>query len=475
VTYAIMHYISQEFESLGHPVLQGKGTMHPLISIFEKKGLVGGDQIERAILTEWSIAQIETFFEELYDATAAAESDVQKTATDDNPLTAFNFVSSFSLSGAGGCPALSCRTERAQLVARYAALYADRVIVPMNLLNPRHYQRPQNSEREADLRYELAGTLLIIHEMRPAIEADLISVITPELHFCQDCAAKALERIGRIRRAAQELAVETRKEFSMSFLGSQPFPHFKVNGPTEYCEHGGFVRISREFPRWLPKSYHSKVAVSLPPTILRRSRIVEQVFRNIAREVVLQEFFSDRYNAKTLTSNPGELVLLSELNPDRSRYSRIEASLSRITHVIPLMGEVSLAKAVRIRKQEPDSFLVYRRALSEVFKESLQSGEVLTERRASAIVSDILEPELAKLRELSRDTRTNATKKAALRLAFAGAILALGFFRGLLPAEFSALGSAAAISGLVESLGELRVSSTATRNQNFHFLLRLTQ
>jgi hypothetical protein len=105
----------------------------------------------------------------------------------------------------------------------------------------------------------------------------------------------------------------------------------------------------------------------------------------------------------------------------------------------------------------------------------LEGDDILTEERAAEIVSEVLEPEIAKLRELGNDMRTKSVGKAGLRLAFASAILILGFYRGLLPAEFSALGSAAALHGLVESLGELRTNSKATRNQNFHFLLRLTQ
>ncbi len=424
---------------------------------------------------DWSLSEVEAFFEELYEETVAEEGVFRSAASDDDPLTAFNFVASTALGGGGGCCALDCRIQRAQLVARYAVLYADRVIVPMEFLNPRDHPRPKRSMDERLLRYDLTGTLLVIHEMRPAIEAGLIAVVNPELHFCAECASKALKRIGRINRSAQRLADETRNQFSMTFLGGDPLPHFSVRGPSEYCEHGGFIRVSDHAPAWLPKSYRAKANARLPETILRRSKIVEEVFRDVASEVVMQEFFSYRYNSKALTSNPGELALLSRLNPDSGRHARVTTSLSRVTHVIPLMEDISLAKAVRIRNQERDSFLVYRKALSVTLSEMLKSENIVTERRAGEIVSEVLEPEIAKLRGLANEMRTKSVRKAGLRLAFAGAILTLGFFRGLLPAEFSALGSAAALTGLVDSLAELRANARATRNQNFHFLLRLTQ
>lgn len=70
--------------------------------------------------------------------------------------------------------------------------------------------------------------------------------------------------------------------------------------------------------------------------------------------------------------------------------------------------------------------------------------------------------------------RRNAAKKAGVQLALAGAVLSLGVFKGLLPSEFAALG-AASIVGLVDSLAELRANPSAVRNQNFCFLLRVTQ
>ena len=59
-------------------------------------------------------------------------------------------------------------------------------------------------------------------------------------------------------------------------------------------------------------------------------------------------------------------------------------------------------------------------------------------------------------------------------MAFAGTILTLGLFKGLLPSEYAALGSAAVLKELFDSLAELKAHPAAITNHNFYFLFRLT-
>lgn len=86
-------------------------------------------------------------------------------------------------------------------------------------------------------------------------------------------------------------------------------------------------------------------------------------------------------------------------------------------------------------------------------------------------MSDILEPEVARLRQIEGSERKRASTKAAFRLALAGAVLRLGLFRGLPPSEYAAMGSATALWSLVDSLAELRANPDVVRNENFYFLL----
>src|SRR6185437_13116225 len=382
-------------------------------------------------------------------------------------LGASTFVSSLSLSGTSGCAEIGCRARRAATLARYAALYADLVIAPIQIADPHHTPRARSAREEDDFRYQTAGTVLCIRELGPVIDAGLARVIAPELYFCPGCKERAAARVRRVRVEARKLASRNRRSFSIACVRDAPTT-VRIRGPQEYCEHPEFFRIFPKRPEWLP-NLGDPDGTNLPPRVLRNSKIVDGVFSKIAGDVVLQEFLGSRYDA-AITSNPGELALLSRLNPSDSVYSRAASALAHITHTLPLFAEANLEKAIRIRREEPDTFLVYRRALGELLQEVISSGSQISGRRIVEMSADLLQPELAKLRELANSVKRKAKSKARMRLALAGAVLSLGLFKGLLPSEFAALGGAS-ILGLVDSLGELRTSNDTVRNENFYFLL----
>ena len=446
--------------------------MHPVIELLENRGLASSDQIKEAILRTWTLREVEAFAEELYHCVDSEELQAREPRVED-PLTGFNFVSSLSLTGTGSCAEHTCRVRRAHMLARFAALYADKVVAPMEIADPRADRHFHTRDAEYFFRESLAGTLLSVHEMRPVIEAGLITLAVPVGHFCEECAQTAVKRIHSISSAARHLALAHESEFSMTLETTTPMTCLRVQGPAEYLQHGQVYRITSGIPKWLPKSFHTKTSVRLSRSVLRKAKVVDELFHRVASQVAIQEIIGRRYNAKTVTDNPADLALLSQLNPVGGMHARATASLARITHVLPLMQDVSLAEAVSVRQREPDSFLVYRKALGQALREVLIS-EVLTQERAAEIVSDVLEPEIAKLRQMVSAARTGAIRKAAFRLAMAGAIVSLGVFRGLTPSEYAALGSGALLTGLAESLSELR-GPQDIKNEHFYFLLRLTQ
>lgn len=297
--------------------------MHPILSLIEEKGLTCRELIESKLLHQWPIHEIENFSTELYQRVLSGEAALRENCSaNHDPFRAFNFVASTGLSGISGCFELNCRVKRAQTLARYAALYAGRVIAPMEFVDPHKYQRPRDSMLESELRYHMTGTVLCIHEMGPAIEAGLIGIVMPELHFCPACTAPALHRIRRINSAAQKLASANRRHFSVSCEQGPSPTVLRIHGPTEYCEHENFFQIFSRPPAWLPKT-DINIRTPLPSSVLRKSKVVDRLFHNIAEQVTLQEFLGFRYQAKTLTSNPGELELLSQLNPARGMHDRV--------------------------------------------------------------------------------------------------------------------------------------------------------
>jgi hypothetical protein len=449
--------------------------VHPISVLLENRELGSSEKIEEAFGRSWTFREIESFNEELYQTVVSMEEGIRRSTEHDQPFNTFNFVASLSLSGTTGCALPQCRASRAETIARYAALYADRVVVPMPLVEPTTYCRPTTNEAEFSLRTLTMGTVLSLNTMRPVLDVSLVEIVTPLLHFCPSCYEQALGRIERIAKAASGLADTNRKQFSATYDEElAPLRKIKVHGPSEFCEHTDFYQLLFRTPEWLPKTYQAGEVVKLSASVLKKSRIVDELFARLGSQVALQEFLGFRYNAKTVTTNPGELALLSQLDPDQSIYKKSTASLARITHSIPMMEDISLERAVHVRKAESDAFLVYRKALNAVLSEVVKTVE-LSEKQAKDLVAGVLVPEIARLRMLADAEGVRAKTKAKVHLAVAGAVLSLAFFGGLLPSELATIGGAVSLQGLLESLAELRASPKAVRSQNFYYLLRLNR
>lgn len=446
--------------------------MHPISALLEENGLISTPAILDTVMNRWNVRVLEGFLERLYQEALLSDSRVREELSENATRDFFTFVASSSVMGRGGCSEPNCRSGRAGLLARYAALYADKVVVPMELIDPHRTERPKTSIAEFELRSWTLGTVLCIHAMRPVVDAGLVTIVPPELHFCKECAAHALRKIRRVSRAANNLALANMDRFSITYRGDGPAPLFMIHGPSELCEHGRTGVAFLQPPKWLPKSYGSRANVPLSSAMMKRSGLVRRLFEQIGLQVAVQQFLNDRYKAKTITTHPGELTLLSSLNPSSGRFNRATTSLARLTHSIPMMGGIPLAKAVRIRREEGAAFLVYRKALMDTVNPLIGGKRVLTESEAAEMVTQVLEPELARLRQIEEGERRGAWRKTGLRLGVAATLLTLGLFKGLQPMEYAALGAAA---GVADTIGGIVRGSGSAENERLYFLLRLVQ
>lgn len=94
----------------------------------------------------------------------------------------FEFMANTSLSGgAQPCNETTCRVNRADHLARFAALYADHVVIP-NLF------AEYSANFSVDvLRSRLEGDIAVMSLLEPLIQEGLVSVIPPAVAMCNAC------------------------------------------------------------------------------------------------------------------------------------------------------------------------------------------------------------------------------------------------------------------------------------------------
>src|SRR5271156_2518563 len=103
--------------------------MNPVMQVLENRGLVSSDSVER-LLNDWAFNKVKEVQEELDAALNQSGGLAQPGSVMEDP---FNFVASASMRGDFGCVAWDCRLRKVNLMARYAALYTDKVVVPLPL------------------------------------------------------------------------------------------------------------------------------------------------------------------------------------------------------------------------------------------------------------------------------------------------------------------------------------------------------
>ena len=97
-------------------------------------------------------------------------------------LSPFSTLASASLRADSGCSMQRCRTQKLGILARYAAMYADEVFLPVWLTNP------DSTVSLSAQRDEICRTAFSVLELRPLVERGLVRPVLPVAHYCSECA-----------------------------------------------------------------------------------------------------------------------------------------------------------------------------------------------------------------------------------------------------------------------------------------------
>ncbi len=283
-----------------------------------------------------------------------------------------------------------------------------------------------------------------------------------------------------------QLAATNFKRFSLFYDPPQDLddePIVLLKGPTSYLEHGQICFTSdNHSPEWLPKKIqrsNTRRRLKLSNATARKSGLIDGLFWQMAADVAVHQYYGVRYNAKYLTDLPGEAAFLNVLSKDDPVSARTASLCARLTHVIPMMMDVPLERILKIRKQEYDAFLQYRSTISRIVRDYLTKADAIGDKEAREIYTDILLPDLLKLKTQARTQRRSALKKTGVKAFISTGVIALGVFGGLLPTELTALFKAVGGVSLVKEPGEavasIEKNPREVRNHNLYFLLRLGQ
>lgn len=389
----------------------------------------------------------------------------------------FDFIANDQLSGLPApCAGEPCRLESTQTMARFAALYAEHVVVrhPFERYLPHDdnlidtnigaltpHSRPHWTHR---MRKDLVADLSVILALRPLAEQGIVSFTSAKTSFCPICIYEAQRRGALDEFVSDEKMREWQQKVGR--MVAYLFDAFKtrtrayaqpsrrgvslvIEGDEALIEHGAHYHHVT-LPRYM-QAKAKKGRVDLSFRQAKNTKVIDNYIKRIIDDITVLDYHSRIGRLNYLTSRDVDLELIS--STEKKHASSLNLSLIQaIGHAVPYVSGLPLKELVKLRTAEGESFKVYRDAVSDVLRRHSKA----TQGELREALHDIIVPELNKIERTLKNARKLAARSLAQEVVVSAGAVAIGVFGGLLPAELSAMVAAAGgINGLKALAGKI--------------------
>jgi hypothetical protein len=280
----------------------------------------------------------------------------------------FSFMASASMRGHSTCSSPFCRLQKRDFLGRYAALYANKVLFPLPL------SHPSKVDTVADSRDELVQTALILLRLRRLIGAGLVVPVVMRSTHCTHMIRWVRDMTSLIHEIADDATLEIQKRFRVMYQTADKAPTGRatvyVEGPEDFLEHGGGVLLVNDERMWRPKKGEPDSDGNMEILGPMKLLAIREMLDHIANDTTFYLAFGRSQNVRYLTDRPGETFFLDWFNDDEVLAASSAAMNAYLTHSLPLLGDLSIATLLRIRREERDSFLRYRSAIELILMTS---------------------------------------------------------------------------------------------------------
>ncbi len=352
-----------------------------LIDTLEDHGLVSAEAVERLVY-ELPFKQISKIRE---DIEATLVSGTACVANPEETFGPFSFLASSTLRGDSGCSSWGCHTRKAEALARYAAIFCDRLIVPLNV------SAHAESMSQNDQRYALARGLLAVVEMRPVIDAGIVKPVRAAHYVCPSCFRGRVPESDRIVEVKNELYSKLFNDFSITYM---PLGEGKgkliLHGPADYLEHGELRFDINHTTEYAPAGRKQNRQFELTKEQVQKSGLVGAQFNRMAMDIAAQQVFGLHYNTAYLTDMGGEAEFLKRLHKDDQLAARTSNFCAQMCHSVPLFMNLPVETVMRIRREDYNAFASYRSTLRKILADHIATGGEMSVAQAKELFSDVL-------------------------------------------------------------------------------------
>lgn len=449
--------------------MYSKANYHALYDYLEGFEKCDQNEILEQICNEWTSEQIENFVIEI---SKMFVNDFYETHS------YYNFLSNSSLAGGDfPCAALACRMRNVGELARFAALYADKVLLPSPI--DEHISAIEN-HREIN-RYNLAVDIIILLYLKPLVLAGIIGFISSQLCLCENCLKTITKKEDELREKIDRIYEMIRQE-SFEKIGctlsrdEMGVPFLAINGAEEFGYHDKMHILV------VPNNENADIIKLLEKT----SKVVftkKQICEWGIIDYLIDPFINDVFRAQVLTMGTNSSYLtgqkcdatiiskLQEMGKSSEMIEEARMIENGLFHNVPIVGEVDVKDVVELRMKDGESFAAYRSKMNSI----LDGYDCLDRNTINDIQKDIIFPQLDSIESTISRNRKALVKSAARDVALIGGGLSIGMITGILPLDYAGVigtvGGLTGISAVAQKLGKAMAKEGI--NDNFFFLYEL--
>ena len=306
----------------------------------------------------------------------------------------------------------------------------------------------------------LIDTLRILYFFRPLLEEGIISLTPREITLCSECSNDLIILKKKLRETAKDVIRPYLKEIDINFekFGKRTLINFK--GPEKIFGHISVAKIVYDSLNHIKKK--------------RKTTHVIEHIEPILSDLIFQNFSAKRNFTNFLTDNEFFTEIMQTLN--RSEINPLSRSLMNgFSHNLPIITNTNIANLLKLRKNEGESFIVYRDAITKALNEGLS----FRPRDVNNIFNDIVLPEINKIELTFKNSKKILYNSIKKDLVVSSGFIGIGLFSGILTPHLSemllALGGYNFVNSTANKIYKIFNEPEEVKNSSYYFLWKATK
>jgi len=345
------------------------------------------------------------------------------------------------LASALKCADAACRRQLVQVMARTSCIYADRVVLPdaVTAMLSSYLQTPEPEGLEAVL-----GAFAALREMRPLINADIVTLSAPPRPPCPNCDRELLDAVAS---AVEQLCADFVASITGAVLKPTAKPNeFMLSLASPLLENDGFP-IGFGPVVGLENGPTDAVAISADEA----RQVLEQVGPDGLRDFIENELLTVCVDIRGSAEGKGTLSTnfrlaalgLRALQKKPIRHDSLEEFERMRSLRLPWFEYLNPEDVLRLRERAASALPAFRAHIGTAIGGS--DDRAVDDSALAKVVADLRK----QTQEVETELKAAATSKGAIKTAvLTGLSLSVGLFgvyqglSGQIPQAVTAVGAA---------------------------------